>query len=307
MRRPLYLDHIAYCVGEARPIASIEPIAQDEGLLSMLTALGMDQYRHSTRSPTEMATDCVRETLESAKLAPAEVDALVYTSSSFWNRDFYGLDIGKMCRNIGLERVTPVGVFLAECGNLVSALRVARGLLSEDGCRHVLVVSADACQDPQQRLVPPAVSVLSDGAASCIMGRRESSLELLGIEQRSDQRIREVDNSKQFVKTMSLTATGVQSAAAALLRGLELDAAQQIAQLIMNNYTPSVARVFATQCGVPLSRVYSETRARFGHVFAADLLINLKHYQAERAESGTLALALGTGVCTWGLAALRFA
>lgn len=299
MSRAVYLHSFAHHVGAAAPIASIEPIARDETVLEFLLAMGLRDYRRSDQSPWRLAAASARATLERAGMGAGQIGGMVYASTSFQQRSFYVNDLSELVRELELWHVSPLGVTLSECGNFAAALRVASALVRSGEQDQVLLVTADVCPGPEARLIPPTVSVLSDGAASCIVSAERRGFEVLSVRQVSNHRVRFADPSTESVRVLRYNAEGARRAARAAMVDAGVSP-PDLASLVPNNLTRSVLELFAAQCEVPFDRVYTARVAELGHVYACDAIINLD----AAAPAGTH-LVLSNGTCTWGAAVVR--
>jgi hypothetical protein len=74
------------------------------------------------------------------------------------------------------------------------------------------------------------------------------------------------------------------------------------ARMITNNLSRTVVELFASQCRVPLDRVFRDRAIGDGHVFAADGLINLA---AAGAALDDVLLIATNGTCNRGAAVVR--
>jgi 3-oxoacyl-[acyl-carrier-protein] synthase-3 len=296
---PAFLHSIGSILGEPQPIASIEPIARDAALLELLHANGLRDYRRADIEPPELAARAIAATLEISGVHPRQIAAVVWASTSFQDRAWYTTDISSRLGDLGLWTATTVGVTLAECGNLVPALRVASALAASEH-RNVLLVATDRCFTPEQRLIAPSVSVLSDGAASCVVTSERRGYEMLALRHCTNHRARP-ENGAPSVRLLHQNAEGMRRVARAALADAGVRA-EDITRLITNNLTRSVVDVFTAQCGVGGDRAYLDNVASHAHVFAADGLINLA---ASGARAGDTFLLATNGTCNWGAAVLR--
>jgi 3-oxoacyl-[acyl-carrier-protein] synthase III len=297
-RSKAYLHSIAGVVGDPVPIASIEPIARDPDLLDLLHAGGLRDYRRAEMDPPKLAAAAMRGSIERSGLDPRQIDAVVWSSTSFQRRAWYTEDISRVLGSLGLWTAVPFGVTLSECGNLSAALRVGEGLHAS-GYSNVMIVVADRCQGAEQRLVSPALAVLSDGAASCIVSSERRGFELMSISQYTNHRARQAPG-EESLRLLRHNAEGMRRATTAALSKAQL-APDAISTMITNNLSRPLLETFATQAGVPFSRVYTERIATHGHVYAADCLLNLADYP--HTAGGAVLLATN-GTCTWGAAVL---
>jgi 3-oxoacyl-[acyl-carrier-protein] synthase-3 len=296
----VYLDAIAYSVGAAEAISTLEPMRTDAALLELLYANGLRDYRRAAADPPALAAAALAGTLRRSGLHPRQIDAVVWSSTSFQERPWYTTDVSATLGELGLATATPYGVTLSECGNLAAGLRIAAGLIAT-GCRHVLFTTADCCPSPHQRLVQPSVAVLSDGAASCLLTTEPRGFELMSLTQCTNHRARPAPGSVDAVRLMRHNAEGVRRASRGALEsaGMTSDA---VAQMIPNNLSRTVLELFAAQAGIPLERVFTGNVLGNSHVFAADGLINLA---SSSAGAGEARLLVTNGTCNWGAAVVR--
>lgn len=76
--------------------------------------------------------------------------------------------------------------------------------------------------------------------------------------------------------------------------------------LVTSNYCTTNVDDFADLAGIDRDRVFRGTVARYGHVFAADGLINLAELTGTgRVAPGERVLVLSTGPFSWGAIGLR--
>ncbi|MEU6559025.1 3-oxoacyl-[acyl-carrier-protein] synthase III C-terminal domain-containing protein [Nocardia nova] len=297
----VHLHGIAYTIGEREPIDSLEPLRADSALLASMTELGLKHYCRSGRSPLELAADVVAETLADIPVDVGEIDLFVYASSSPETGTLGGGEFLRFCERFGLTRATPIGVSLAECANFGSALRIAHSLVAAGSARNVLVVTADTCPDPEARILRDAVSVLSDGAASCLISSAAPSrIEVLGANQGTNQLIR--------IATMpalaGLTKRGLSRAVADMLDRAELDRAD-VRRIIANNVNDDAVRFMAESAGLDHDLCYLDNIAEYAHVHSADNLINLQTYLDDGVAPGEVVMTISHGFGTWGVALLR--
>jgi 3-oxoacyl-[acyl-carrier-protein] synthase III len=72
--------------------------------------------------------------------------------------------------------------------------------------------------------------------------------------------------------------------------------------MIANNLAKSILEMFAGQAGIPFRRVYTDNVASYGHVYAADGLMNLDDCAVEKGDA---VLVATNGTCNWGAMVLR--
>ena len=294
-----FIHSFASALGEPASICGLPQLVDDPLLAEYLTSSGLAHYLQSAASPPELAAHALRATLELAELDPRQIDVVVWGSTSFQNRAWYCADVSRALGDVGLWTATPIGVTLSECGNLIAVLRVAAGLVAA-GHANVLVVVTDCAASPEQRLVPPSVAVLSDGAAACVVSADPRGFEIRAIRQVTNHRARQTVDD-QAVRVMRHNAEGMRRATNAVLAATGVDPAA-IKCVVTNNLARPVLEMFAAQARVDYARVFRDHVADYGHVFASDGLINLAAIPS--AQDDCILLATN-GTCNWGAALLR--
>lgn len=71
--------------------------------------------------------------------------------------------------DVGLGHAPLTIVALSGCGAAVTLAEYATLLVDSRASRRVLVIAVDRAPDGSSRMLPPTVSVLADGAASCVV------------------------------------------------------------------------------------------------------------------------------------------
>lgn len=306
---PVAVSGLAYEIGDLKPLESIEALRRSERSLISLRDKGVRRYAESELGPAAMAARAARRTLGITGVAPRDIDAVIYASTSFWEKRFTTeREISWLLFELGLENAHPVGVFLPGCANASISIRMAANLVRAEGYRHVLVATADkvAPEHPEKRVMWPDVSVLSDSAASCLVGAAGTgSFDVLRMAHRSSPAMWDLDADSNLAAFLMGTVKGARRTAHAVLSAAEVEPAA-IRRLITNNYNEPVMRMMARQCGFAEEQAFLDNVPRFAHGYAADTLINLADCTAhEPAAPGDLYFLLGTGHKNWGAALLR--
>lgn len=309
---PLYLAGLGHALGELQPLEPALADRVDPALLAKLREQGFASIAVASDGPLALARRATATLLHDHGVDPAHVDAVVYTTCSYWSAQataeggLGALVRAQLLGPLGLHRARLHGVFLAESGNLVSALRVARSLIEVDGLRNVLVITADAVPDRpvEYRAMPSAVTVNSDAAAAALVSSHEGAYALEGIGQASSPRMLAFIKGEGLAKYLAILA-GIRSAVARLFEAAGTQASDY-ARLVTNNYSVQTLHGFAGAVGIPRERLFLANVARFAHAFAADPLINLADdHAAQPLGPGERVLCLSTGPLTWGAVSLR--
>lgn len=286
---------IAYHFDCTRPIEEIPMLANDPLLLVAFKEAGHERFACSYVSLAEQAVLSARKTLDAAGLAPADIDAVVVGFSELLHFDRYPemLSTG-ILTGLGLSDVPVVGVSLAGCANLASAMRVARNMIVAEGMMNVLVVETNQVRGKMERPYVSTYSgaagvIFADGAASCIVTTENAdfSIEGMGIS------VLPID--KQQVDLSTVCANNVLGYRQAIARALQQ--AGMVQDDIAHIFTSCVNRAgldwLMTALELPLPDVFTGNICRTAHVWSADCLIGLADQCAAQAiQPGAAVLLL---------------
>lgn len=297
----VFMTGIAHITGDPRPITAIEPIAAEPGLLDALHEVGLSRYRHARDCPIDMAATCIAETLDHSRMPASGIDILMLASSTVGFGQIENTELLQLSERFGLAHATPIGVSAAECANFGTALHLARTLVTTGEARTVLLVTTDACTTPQQRLLRQVNSVVSDGAASCLVTTEPARIEILATATATNQLIRAATNPDTIAALTRRTLIGL--ADEVLLRA-NIDRAQ-VRQVITNNINTEALRFMTLSAGLDHNLCYDDNVADFAHVHSADNLLNLQSYLEDGAAPDQIVLTISHAFGTWALAPLR--
>ena len=281
-------------------LCSVEGTGIDPTVVESLLEKGLRDFANAQERPAELARQAIQKTLVASGIAPAEVDALVYASTTFGNKaDWSEAAIGKLLHELGLVNAVAIGSFFPGCANAVTAVRLAASLVMAQQYRRVLVVTVDKvlADEPQSRVMPPSVSILSDAAAS-VMVTSDGAWDwrLCAMDNYTDASMWNLDYEENYAAFLLATSKGT-AEAARRLRIADGGSANAYRQLITNNYNVPVMEMLAKRSGFPAEQVFTANVPRFGHAYAADTLINLADHTA--AGRGGRVMVLATGHKNW--------
>ncbi|WP_084507189.1 hypothetical protein [Nocardia violaceofusca] len=297
----VFMTGVAHTVGDPRPIAGIGPIAAEPGLVDAMHEVGLSYYRHARDSPIEMAAVCIAKTLNQARMPASGIDILMLASSTIGFGQIENTELLQLSERFGLTHATPIGVSAAECANFGTALHLARTLVASGEARTVLLVTTDACTAPEQRLLRQVNSVVSDGAASCLVTNEPARIEILATATATNQLIRAATNPDAIAALTRRTLIGLVDEV--LLRA-KTDR-DQIRQVITNNINTEALRFMTLSAGLDHNLSYADNVADFAHVHSADNLLNLQSYLEDGAAPDQIVLTISHAFGTWAVAPLR--
>ena len=303
----VYWTSSSYELGDLQKIEEIDELKENKQILNTLLTLGLDQYSKSKVSAMDMAKRSILNTLQKTNISREDIDALVYASYSFEDSGFYlHRHIGNLIDELGLENAYPIGTFLSGCGNLHTAIRIAKNLIKSQECKNILVVTTDVVSKNISRIVQPNISVLSDAAASFILTscQTEGEFEVLSNNQHMNAKISHINPEFEPLEYLEKVMEGIKQTCAKSLIKVKKES-KNSAQIITNNYNISVSKTICDVLDFNFEQNYSKNISRFAHASAADNVINLCDFSTNQSFlTDELVLLLGTGPSTWGCTVL---
>jgi 3-oxoacyl-[acyl-carrier-protein] synthase III len=306
MRR-VYLTALAYELGEFYSIEEVDELKENPQVLKTLLMLGLDKYSRSNLATSEIAKNSALRTMEKAQFLGEDIDVLIYATNSFWDLEGSGLmEIGCLIDELDLKKAYPIGINLSECGNLQTGIRVATGLIKAESCTNILLITTDRISEKSSRIVPPNISVASDGAASFILTSSEikGEFEVICTSQHMNAKVNSIDPIKQSLLFFEQIMEGVKKTSDMALVNIAKQP-KDFRQLITNNYNMSVTKSICDSLGFNPMQAYTKNISRFAHASAADNVINLYDFSLENSVlTNELIMLIGTGTSAWGCTVL---
>jgi 3-oxoacyl-[acyl-carrier-protein] synthase-3 len=307
---------LGYYIGKLEPLETLARSPEEEDAINTLVATGLRTYCQSDLRVPEMAAAAMRQTLERSGVAPADVQAVVFATESQWdyepptvrrrdNSRKFRQDVYKIIWELGLTNAYPFGVMFSGCGNLVSAVAVASNMIRAQGLRDVLVVVSDRQAEGTTRVMFPAVGVVSDAAASCLVTSRPAAgFAIDDVVLHGNLGLWEADIEGDFGRFLVEMARGLKDMGHKMVAASGRRPADY-KYFLPNNYSRSTLRVFCHQLGYAQSQLFLDNVPRVSHTYAADVLINLFELEAQGlVADGDRVMALTSGPATWGMIGL---
>lgn len=165
----------------------------------------------------------------------------------------------------------------------------------------MLVATGDVVRgDQRQRVQTDVLTVLSDGAASCVItSSAPSRIEVLGVSQGTNEEIRAAGG-----QGLEPTRRVISQVADELLARAGVDR-DDIRAVVPNNINAEIGRYLTGWMGLDHSLCYLDNISDFGHVNSADNLINLKTFLEDGVAPGDIVMTISHGYSTWGVSLLR--
>lgn len=300
----MYLTSLATAPGDEVPINELREVIES-GSAPSLEAEGIKFARVFDDTRTEMAIRCAR-----SSTSAVAVDTMVYATMTgkvdpgqehAWEADL-------VVSGAGLDSARLIGIGNNRCANFGAMLTVATAMIKAGYSNRCLLVTVDSAP-PESRLMPGAVGVLSDAAASGVVSEDPGpgpTYRILAIEAVYRAELGVVNDIRKAPDAAAMFLEDIEHAVGRLCAAANV-ALAQFTHLVVNNYRSSAVAPLSEIVELPRSLVYRDAAAEFGHCYAADSIINVAHLATSgKVRHGDRVLVLCTAVNTWTLIALQY-
>jgi 3-oxoacyl-[acyl-carrier-protein] synthase III len=277
--RKHFLSGLAYTVGRITPIdalAGVDSVSLE--LVNTLKSRGLRHFCEDCRTIPEMCLASALQTLDATHLTPAQIYAVVFTSS---NSDGLVTDddetaLFSSLHTAGFTKTRIIGLTLQACSACGEAFQIARDL-GTDPARKALVIVFG--KKRSNRVGPQANTVFSDGAASCIVSSEHGNFEMCASESMIDTYL----GSMGRTGNVNQTYGGLLGLRELSKRVCDKSGVQPKAMRAFFGTNASLEHLnfMAQAAGVPLDKVYDDDVAEYGHLHSCDNLISLKNYSTK--------------------------
>jgi 3-oxoacyl-[acyl-carrier-protein] synthase III len=274
-----FLSGLAYSVGNIRPIDALAGVdSANVELLNTLKSRGLKNYCEDTRTIPEMCMASAMQTLQLTNLTPAQIHAVVFTSS---NSDGLVADDDETAlfaalHAAGFAKTRIIGLTLQACSACGEALQIACDLINDPAKKALVIVFG---KKKANRLGPRANTIFSDGAASCIVSSGSGEFEICAIESMINTQLGSMGRSGNVAQTHGgLLDLRDLSRKVCAKSGVQ---AKAMRAFFGTNASLGHLNFMAQAAGMPLDKVYEDDVAAYGHLHSCDNLISLKNYSTK--------------------------
>ncbi|PCG84208.1 hypothetical protein CIB93_20545 [Streptomyces sp. WZ.A104] len=298
----VYLSGFAHAAGERVPLAELDDATVADHA-ERLREQGLRHVRVSASPVPELATASARATLAAAGDASVDSAVLCTDTPAAVSPT---MDLWDFLAGTGRSDLPGAIVGGSGCGNLGPGLAAARDAVRAGTASSVLLVTADRVSTGT-RYLPSGTTVLSDGAASCLVSREPVGdgpavrLRSLSLGVRLD-----TESSARELAVARATTRAVGGIVRRALEPLGLER-RDVGKILMGNYGDASRSFLALAAGVDPRRAHCPTQADLGHCFSADILVNLAEL-ARRGEAvpGEPVLLLASSPRSWAAALVEY-
>ncbi len=239
---------------------------------------------HHVCAEGETAYDLAREAVLSIDGELGDVDAIVYATCIPANanlgpperftetadvKHLMDFPASRLQADLGLDRAFVVGLGQQACTSMLGSLRIAHGLLATDeSLSRVLCVSAD--RFPPGASYEQAYSLISDGAAACVVSRGPAAYRLVAAHHITNGAMVEADDDETvgsyFAYTHRLVTELLGKA------GLGID---DVDWVVPQNTDAKAWQILCRLLRIDPAKVCCPSLADVAHVISGDNIVNL--------------------------------
>ena len=285
MSVPAYVDHFAHALGGTKH--SAEDSAAAGRTAHPAAAFLQSGFRfHHVCGEDESAYDLARAAVVAMGEGLGRVDAILYATCLPANanlgaperfaetsdvKHLMDFPASRLQADLGLEGAFVVGLAQQACTSMLGSLRMAHGLLATDpAVSRVLCVSAD--RFPPGARYEQAYSLISDGAAACVVSRDPAAYRLLAAHQITNGAMVCADDDETVGAFFAYTHRLVSE----LLAKAGITAAD-VDWVVPQNTDRKAWQILSRLLGIDASRISCESLPDVAHVISGDNIINLAY------------------------------
>lgn len=314
-----YLHSIGVAVGPAIPLAEAAGADEDAAVVEVLSAEGFRDIPIADSDVCDLARRAMIDTLTRGSIDGADVDAVIVATESFWEEG-HGQALTQQrlehlrlrdsllqaITDAGLIRAYPYGAWMSACGNLGTALGLARALVVAGQHQRIMVVAAERQLPELPRFMRSGAAALGDGAASCLVQAAPApGFFVEAAVSVAAPNLVFVDPRKEFSRIVLETHRAIRR----LDRDFAAKAGAPIAKadhIVAGHFHVDALKIIADTLQLAPSRLRRDGRASYAHMDAADNLLTLRQIDdADALTAGERIVLLNTGVWSWSAIALR--
>jgi 3-oxoacyl-[acyl-carrier-protein] synthase III len=275
------LSAIHYELGDPYKIDDLDFLTGDPEKLNMYKSSGLVHYRKTDISVIDLCFNTITKTLKHAIIEKDAIDILLFVAETA-NSDnrINAREANNLILKLGLTNALPIAISLSDCANVLTGFQIGVSLVATKAARNVLLVCADkALQTPGAREVARQMSVLSDGAVSCIISEADKGdFDLSFITHKNKPSQWEMWNKagdetnysmEKFKSIVNISKRQLKQ------NGLH---PKDIKKIITGNYRESICKMFIEIAGFDEEQGFLDNIPKFAHTLAGDIFINLKDY-----------------------------
>ena len=283
MTDPVFVGDLGVALGR-RKLSVEESVAAGRTRSGEAELLGAGFRYHHVCDDEETAYDLARAAVVPLEGRLAGTGAIVYATclpasanlapsahfeASGDVKDLMDYPASRLQADLRLEGAVVVGIGQQACTSMLGSIRLARALLvAEPDMARILCVTAD--RFPTGARYEQAYSLISDGAAACVVSREAGDYRLVAAHHITNGAMVSADDDETVGAYFSYTARLVGELLARAGRS-----SADVAWVVPQNTDPRAWRILARLLGIDEDRVFAPSLPDVAHVISADNIVNL--------------------------------
>jgi 3-oxoacyl-[acyl-carrier-protein] synthase III len=298
----------------------IPPTAVSVEQLGAMRGFSAEQVRHyrdvlgvklfhdaKGASATEIALNAAKKLIENNGVNPLDIDAVVLYNTRFFTTLEPVSLVGKLELELGLRRAIGFSVWGQFCVSILAAIRVARNMIRSGNANVVLLVGTDTFLGSYKREIE-GITLQGEGGSAFLLSRNSNSNRLIALSTRTEGSLykgtccNEEEHAKfKFIYFLSMTRV-IQHTLQ--LANLTLE---DIRLIIPHNINAAGWDQILHLLKCPREKLFGQNIHRLGHMFGADLVVNLSNaIESGAIRKGEYALLATAGMgANWGCAVIQ--
>ena len=290
MSTDAYVDHLGFALGGTKH--SVEDSAAAGRVHAPVEAFHQAGFRwHHVCPDGETAYDLALAAVRAVDDPVDDVGAIVYATCIPANanmgeaerftqsadvKHLMDFPASRLQADLGLDGAFVVGIGQQACTSMLGSMRIAHGLLATDpSISRVLCVSAD--RFPPGSTYEQAYSLISDGAAACVVSREPAAYRLLAAHHITNGAMVGADDDETVGSYFAYTHRLVSELLARA--GLTVD---DVDWVVPQNTDAKAWQILSRLLHIDAERVFCASLPDVAHVISGDNIVNLS-YLGDRA------------------------
>jgi len=285
----VFVNHLSFALGESA--YTVDEAAAMGKISSTAAALKEAGFgRHYVCARTSDAYSLAKRAVEAIDVGVGDIGAIVYATCIPSNgnlgeekkvretgdvKHLMDFPASHLQADFGMERAIVIGLNQQACTGMLGSLRLARALLvAEPEIGRILCLTAD--RFPEGALYEQSYSLISDGAAACLVSTEPEGFRLVACHGITNGALAIASDDEVAGCYFSYTHCVIQETLAKA--GLTINDIQWI---VPQNTNAKAWRVLSHLLKFDFARVAFPTLGETGHVISGDSIINIRRLVEE--------------------------
>ncbi len=299
----LYMDNLSYALGSVK--RTVDESAKSDTFSSAKLLRDSGFETHHLAAEGESVLDLAVRAVGPIRGALTELHAIIWASCIPENatvgdrvqfersRDVKPLmdfPASRLQSHLDAPQAIVLGLVQQACTSMLGSVRVACGLLTTEGdFENILCLTSD-CFPPGAKY-EQSYSLISDGAACCVVSRKPEGYRILACHQITNgAAVQASDEETAAVYFTYMHRMVNETLAKAKMTAENLD------WIVPQNINKKAWQILSRVLKIDLKQVFIEPMPEVAHCISGDNIINLKHLEeSDRVEPGQRLLCLMAG------------